>query len=57
MAFTAGGVLVFPALDVNEESSLSVRFFEEERTPLLILMTLLPLPLLDVGGRGGIVRT
>lgn len=57
MATTASGVLVVLALDVNEDSSLSVGFFEEERTRLLLLMMLLPLLLLDVGGRGSIVRT
>lgn len=57
MAFTAGGVLVFLAFDANEDSSLSVRFFEEERTRLLVLMMLLPLLPLDVGGGGGIART
>lgn len=57
MASTASGVLVFLALDVNEDSSLSVGFFEEERIRLLLLMMLLPLLLPDVRGGGRIVRT
>lgn len=57
MASTASGVLVFLTLGVNEDRSLSVRLFEEERTRLLLLMMLLPLLLLDVGGEGRIGRT